>query len=192
MESALVDRDTADVSLTKLRFVRKALLGWYDANGRKDLPWRMKKASKFHKLVAEVLLQKTQASTVASFFDAFVVKYPAPDSIVSEDERHLADMLMPLGLYNRRAKSLKTLAATIVSLGRIPNRKKELEKLHGIGPYTANAFLISAFGKRVPIVDTNVSRFVERFFALKVKPDPRKDPKTWDFVGKVKLLSHAN
>jgi len=175
-------QDTQDIDFEKkIRYVQEKLLEWYDKHGRKYLPWRSDSVSPFHKLVAEMLLQKTRAENVLEIYSEFIKRYPSPRALANEDEGKLAELLKPLGLYRNRARNLLKLARELVHRG-IPSSAGELEKLPGIGPYIANAFLVSAHGKCLPVVDTNVRRFVERVFSVKTKRDPRRDPETWRFV----------
>lgn len=175
-------QDTENLTFEeKVKIIQERLLDWYDRHGRKYLPWRRDDVSPFQKLVAEILLQKTRAENILSVYSEFVRKYPDPQSLAKENEEKLAKLLKPLGLYRNRAKNLLKLAKAL-ACKEIPRTREELEKLPGIGPYIANAFLVSAYGKCLPVVDTNVRRFVERVFSIKSKRDPRRDPKIWRFV----------
>jgi len=168
----------------KVRFIQTRLLEWYGRFGRKNLPWRKGDLSPFHKLVAEVLLQKTRAENILRVFEEFRKRYPDPSILAREDEEKLAEFLKPLGLYRNRARNLIKLAKSLVARG-IPSSPKDLEGLPGIGPYIANAFLVSAYGKCLPVVDTNIRRFVERVFSVESKRDPRRDPEIWKFVARL-------
>ena len=66
--------------------------------------------------------------------------------------------------YNRRAVWLSESARRIVMdhAGEVPRRPDALERLPGIGPYTAAAIASIAYGMPVPAVDTNVRRVVAR------------------------------
>ena len=66
--------------------------------------------------------------------------------------------------YPRRALRLHACAAEIVARfgGEVPADVAALESLPGIGAYTARAVAAFAFGRREPVVDTNVRRVVAR------------------------------
>jgi A/G-specific adenine glycosylase len=68
--------------------------------------------------------------------------------------------------YNNRAVRLHKLAKSVVEhhQGKIPATFDALICLPGIGKYTANALLSSAFGRQLPIVDVNVQRALSRIF----------------------------
>jgi A/G-specific adenine glycosylase len=69
--------------------------------------------------------------------------------------------------YNRRALNLWRAARVVVDKygGRLPSDVDALERLPGIGPYTARAVAAIAFGARVGAVDTNVRRVLGRTMA---------------------------
>ena len=58
--------------------------------------------------------------------------------------------------------------------GAVPSDVDELLSLPGVGDYTARAVACFAFGKNVPVVDTNVRRVVARaqHGAAQVPPVP--------------------
>jgi A/G-specific adenine glycosylase len=66
--------------------------------------------------------------------------------------------------YNRRAINLQRAARAIVEQhgGRVPADVAALERLPGIGPYTARAVAALAYGRAVGPVDTNVRRVLVR------------------------------
>ena len=53
--------------------------------------------------------------------------------------------------------------------GAIPRDREVLIRLPGVKDYTANAFLVFMYNVDLPLVDTNVTRFITRFFGLNTK-----------------------
>ena len=47
--------------------------------------------------------------------------------------------------------------------------KKLLKKLPGIGEYTSSAIASFAYGKEELIIDTNIERFINRIFNVKIE-----------------------
>lgn len=180
------EQDSSGITFhEKVAFIQRSLLKWYEKHGRKHLPWRAENVPKFHRLVAEILLQKTRAENVIEVYRRFVEVYPDPVSLAKADENELAEFLRPLGLYRNRSKNLIKLAKAISNKVEIPCNRDDLEQLPGVGPYIANAFLLSACNERVPVVDTNIRRLLKRVFSVEVGRDPRRDPSAWRFVERI-------
>ncbi len=72
-----------------------------------------------------------------------------------------------LGYYSR-ARNLHAAAQAVVEEygGKLPQTAKELQKLRGIGPYTAGAVASIAFEQPVPILDGNVIRVLSRLYDI--------------------------
>jgi A/G-specific adenine glycosylase len=76
--------------------------------------------------------------------------------------------------YPRRALRLHECAVALVerSDGQVPADVEALRGLPGVGEYTARAVAAFAFGKREPVVDTNVRRVVARLIAGHAEAGP--------------------
>jgi A/G-specific adenine glycosylase len=146
--------------------VRAALLGWY-ATEHRDFPWRETR-DPYAVLVSEVMLQQTQASRVAERFPVFMRHFPTVESLANASPASVLAAWSGLG-YNRRAGSLHA-ASRAIAGGGWPFDVASLERLPGIGPYTARAVASLAFGQPVGVVDTNVRRWLLRRFAPEDRP----------------------
>ena len=152
-----------------------SLLDWFEQNKR-HFSWRNPDLTPFQLLIAEIMLQKTGANQVENLFPEFIKKYSGPKRILEMKDKELEEILHPLGLYQRRARDIKKTAQIILDNGgKVPNNKKELMSLPGVGEYIANAVLCFAFKKPVPIVDSNVGRVIKRVFSFPVKSAPSRD-----------------
>ncbi|MFC1901035.1 hypothetical protein ACFLYN_05525 [Chloroflexota bacterium] len=155
---------------------QKELLHWYYINGRK-YPWRSPSATNYIRIVCEVLLKRTRAETVASFAPDFFRKYPSWKKLSSASEQQLQADLRPIGLWRQRSTPLLNLAKVMASkYGRFPKERIEIESLPGVGQYTANAILLFYFHRPEPLLDTNMSRVLERYFGPRLLSDIRYDP----------------
>ncbi len=153
----------------------KLLLDWFESNKR-DFSWRTLKLTPFQHLVAEMMLQKTNAKQVDKLFTSFIKDHPDAKSIVELAEESLAEELQPLGLFNRRARDLKKTAQIILDeSNEVPSTREELMKLPGVGDYIANAILCFSFNMAVPILDANVGRVIKRMYSFPVKGAPSRD-----------------
>jgi A/G-specific adenine glycosylase len=139
------------------------LLAWY-ARAARDLPWRRTR-NPYHVLVSEVMLQQTQVSRVSEYYPRFLVRFPDLASLATAPARAVREVWDGLGYY-ARARNLHALARVVTGYGvaGLPEDPEELEKLPGIGRYTAGAVASFAFEKAVPAVDTNVARVIRRVF----------------------------
>ena len=163
-------------TLNKARWCRRKLLEWYDRNGRK-FPWRSPNASVYQKIVSEILLQRTQASTVGQFYVAFFRMFQSWDDIDATPVKQLELVLKPIGLWRRRAASLKALAREmVVRGGSFPSSRDELETLPAVGQYVASSVLLFEYGRAEPLLDGNMARVIERVFGPRRLADIRYDP----------------
>ena len=164
---------------------RRRLLRWSDENGRK-FPWRKSSANKYEAIIAEVLLQRTRAETVAGFFPDFIREFSSWKRLSSAGIARLQRYLQPIGLWRRRAASIRALAREMAKRnGRFPRDRAEIESLPGIGQYIANAVLLFCHGVPQPLLDVNVARVLERVFGPRKLADIRHDPYLQKLAGKV-------
>jgi|TARA_B100001964_G_scaffold65593_1_gene74692 A/G-specific adenine glycosylase len=60
--------------------------------------------------------------------------------------------------------------------GRFPCSREEIEALPGVGQYIANSIELFCYGKPLPLLDSNMSRVLERYFGPRKLADIRYDP----------------
>jgi A/G-specific adenine glycosylase len=138
------------------------VLAWYSAHAR-DLPWRAPDATPWSVLVSEIMLQQTPVSRVLPAYEAWLCRWPSPAALAADPPGEAVRQWGRLG-YPRRALRLHE-TATIVTCdhnGQIPSSLEELLALPGVGRYTAAAVAVFAFGRRHPVLDTNVRRVLTR------------------------------
>jgi A/G-specific adenine glycosylase len=152
------------------------LLRWFKRHGRR-FPWREESATVYVKILSEVLLQRTRAEVVAGFLPEFVRQFPSWDVLTTATEEDLQRYLQRIGLWRRRAASLKRLAAEMARRGgRFPRTREEIEELPNVGQYIANSILLLCHGEPQPLLDVNMARVLERFFGPRKLADIRYDP----------------
>ena len=83
-----------------------------------------------------MLLNLTNRKQVDTIRDELFKRYPTPKDMMNADESELAQLLQPLGLYNRRAKSLKNMSKGYVK------GFKSVDELYGIGQYAKDSWEI--------------------------------------------------
>ena len=162
---------------------RNRLLRWYRRHQR-ALPWRGV-GDPYAVLVSEVMLQQTQVRRVREFYPRFLARYPTIEELAAASLDAVCESWAGLGYY-ARARHLHRAARQVVRerAGVLPSESKELERLPGIGRYTAGAVASLAFGRDVPAVDTNVARVLSRVF--RVRGERKSAPHTrriWALAG---------
>jgi A/G-specific adenine glycosylase len=142
--------------------LHRPLLRWYDEHAR-DLPWRRPTATPWGVLVSEFMLQQTPVARVLPVYDAWLERWPHPADLAAEPSGEAIRAWGRLG-YPRRAIRLHAAATAITERhgGQVPDDYDGLRGLPGIGDYTASAVLAFAFGRRQPVLDTNVRRVLAR------------------------------
>jgi A/G-specific adenine glycosylase len=147
------------------------LVTWFHANAR-PLPWRTTPRDPYRSLVSELMAQQTRMERVVPRFELFIRRFPTLGDLAAASRDEVLEAWSGLGYY-RRARLLHRLAREVVAgNGELPTTAAELEKLPGIGPYTAAAVASIVFGESIPLMDGNVGRVGARVLAL--AEDPRK------------------
>jgi A/G-specific adenine glycosylase len=140
----------------------EVLINWYTRNKR-PLPWREPGVTAWGVLVSEIMLQQTPVARVEPIWLEWMTRWPVPSGLAGVSQGEVVRAWGKLG-YPRRALRLHAAAAEIAALHNdvVPSDVDTLLSLPGIGDYTARAVAAFAYGKRVPVVDTNVRRVVAR------------------------------
>lgn len=152
-------------SAAEIRKLRQQLLEAYRA-GHRDLPWR-RQSDPYAIWISEIMCQQTQVETVIPRYAEFLERFPDLSTLARVTESEVCEAWAGLGYY-RRARNLHAAACLLVAQhgGRLPSSAAELQRLPGIGRYTAGAIASIAFGEPAPVVDGNVTRLLCRLFAL--------------------------
>ncbi|HEX3428614.1 MAG TPA: A/G-specific adenine glycosylase [Candidatus Limnocylindrales bacterium] len=140
---------------------RAAVLAWFDDRGR-ALSFRASR-DPYAILVSEVMAHQTQIARVAEAWPRFLERFPTVSALAAASPADVLRVWRGMG-YDRRALNLHRGARVIVVEhgGQVPRDLPSLERLPGIGPYTARAVASIAFGAPVGAVDTNVRRVLGR------------------------------
>ncbi|MCA1745645.1 MAG: A/G-specific adenine glycosylase [Bacteroidales bacterium] len=141
------------------------ILTWYQSNQR-DLPWRFNKHP-YQIWISEIILQQTQVKQGLPYYRRFMEAFPDVLTLAAAPEQEVLKLWQGLGYYSR-ARNLHAAANDVVERlnGQMPDTKKGLQQLKGIGPYTAAAIASIAFDEPVAVVDGNVYRLLSRYYAI--------------------------
>ena len=173
-----------------------SLREWYVRNGRHDLPWR-DLDSPWKVLVAEVLLHRTRAATVAALFPRITEEFHQPLQVIQYEAQWLK-MTQSLGLFWRAKTFVETCRALVEQHdGSVPVNEEKLLKLPGVGPYIAAAVRCFGFGFAAAIVDTNTLRLAGRLAGRSMDEIRRRSTSVRQLVdrlgeGELPPLPHDN
>lgn len=166
--------------MTKLSPFQRKLLAWY-VKHKRDLPWRRTK-DPYRIWVSEVMLQQTQVDTVIPYYKRWFKRFPTVKSLASASLDEVLKAWEGLGYYSR-ARNLHKAAKEITEKrrGKFPKDFEEIQKLPGIGRYTAGAIASIAFHLPYPVLDGNVARVLVRLYAISKPPAlPEIRKELWD------------
>lgn len=145
----------------RIRTVQRRLLRWYQRSGR-DLPWRRTR-DPYRILISEMMLQQTPVARVIPKYRIWLKRFPNFESLARAPLRKVLAVWSGLG-YNRRAVYLRRTARIVMRVhgGHLPASIEALQKLPGVGLYTAAAVAVFARRQSASMIDTNVRRVVRR------------------------------
>lgn len=143
--------------------IAQPLLDWYSKHARK-LPWR-DNPDPYWVWVSEIMLQQTRVDTVQPYFELWMERFPSIPVLAGSTQQEVLAAWEGLGYYSR-ARNLHRAAHILVTryAGELPDDQEELEKLPGIGPYTAAAISSIAFKRDAAALDGNIRRVLARLF----------------------------
>jgi A/G-specific adenine glycosylase len=162
----------------KRRF-NSLLLKWYKSNAR-SLPWRGH-PDPYAVWVSEIMLQQTRVETVIPYFTSWMQRFPDVNTLAASSEQDVLNAWEGLGYYSRARSMLKAARMIVEQHGSdLPRSREELQKLPGLGRYTAAAIASIAFGLDEVVLDGNVKRVLSRCFNLSEAIDsPAGEKQLW-------------
>jgi endonuclease-3 len=127
--------------------------------------------SNFELLISVILSAQATDVSVNKATKELYKTANTPETILALGYEGLVNYIKSIGLYKTKAKNvLNTCEALINTHGsKVPNTRKELEALAGVGRKTANVILNTAFGQPTIAVDTHIFRVSNRINLAKGK-----------------------
>lgn len=118
----------------------------------------------FELLVAVVLSAQTTDVRVNSVTPLLFEKYNDAYSLSKAKLKDVEKIIKPIGLYHNKAINIINLSKQLCERfnGEVPNNRKDLESLPGVGRKTCNIILNNCFDVPAFAVDTHVSRVSKR------------------------------
>ena len=121
-------------------------------------------STSFELLVAVTLSAQATDKSVNQVTDILFPLANTPESIFNLGEDTLRDTIKSIGLFNSKAKHIIQTCRILIDKysSNVPETRKELEALPGVGRKTANVVLNTAFGQPTIAVDTHIYRVANR------------------------------
>ncbi|MCK5688433.1 A/G-specific adenine glycosylase, partial [Myxococcota bacterium] len=113
-------------------------------------------------------------------YKQFLKQYPDLSVLAASTEESVCEAWAGLGYYSR-ARNLHRAAQLVRDeyQGEMPKSAAALQKLPGIGRYTAGAIASIAYDEKAPLVDGNVARLLSRLLKIEDAPDTSIAQKTF-------------
>ncbi|MGA2654920.1 MAG: endonuclease III [Gammaproteobacteria bacterium] len=120
--------------------------------------------STYELLVAVILSAQALDASVNKATAELFKHANTPQKILDLGLTGLKKYIKTIGLYNNKAKNIMAMSKILLAQhhGKVPNDRKSLEALPGVGRKTANVILNTAFGEPVIAVDTHIFRVSQR------------------------------
>ena len=124
----------------------------------------LKYSTSFELLVAVTLSAQATDKSVNQVTEILFPLANTPESIFELGETKLRDTIKSIGLFNSKAKHIIQTCRILIDKysSKVPETRKELEALPGVGRKTANVVLNTAFGQPTIAVDTHIYRVANR------------------------------
>ena len=121
-------------------------------------------STSFELLVAVTLSAQATDKSVNQVTDILFPLANTPETIFELGEAKLRDTIKSIGLFNSKAKHIIQTCRILIDKynSEVPETRKELEALPGVGRKTANVVLNTAFGQPTIAVDTHIYRVANR------------------------------
>ena len=123
---------------------------------------------KFEIIVGAILTQNTTWTNVEkAIFNLNKAKILDPKKMAITDEKKIGELIKPAGYFNQKAKRIKFMAEYFIKnpdfLNKeIPELRKKLLAINGIGPETADSIILYAAQKPSFVIDTYTKRIFSR------------------------------
>ena len=115
-------------------------------------------------LIAIVLSAQTTDKRVNKVTEVLFNKYSNLKDLSEANVSEIEDIIREIGTFRRKSEYVKDIALKLLNDGYdyVPNNRKYIESLPGVGRKTANVFLSNIYDEPAIAVDTHVSRVSKR------------------------------
>jgi endonuclease-3 len=125
----------------------------------------------FELLIAVILSAQTTDVQVNRVTKKLFKIAPDPESLSELSLDKIESLINSIGLYKNKAKNIQLTSRLLITKynSNVPQSRKELETLPGVGRKTANVILNTIFNQPVIAVDTHIFRLANRINLAKGK-----------------------
>lgn len=118
----------------------------------------------YETLIATILSAQCTDKRVNMVTEKLFALYPDAYAMAALEPEELEEHIKSCGLYHNKAKNIIAASRMLVDRfnGKVPNDRKSLMSLPGVGQKTAGVVLLAAFGDDQIPVDTHVFRVANR------------------------------
>ena len=128
--------------------------------------------SKDYELVLSVMLSaQTSDKGVNEVTKPLYKEYDSLEKLNDLSTHEIATFIKRIGFYNTKSKNFKKIVEELYTIGYVPNDRKFLESLPGVGRKTASVVLAHLFNEPSFAVDTHVYRVSKRLGITNNKDD---------------------
>lgn len=124
-------------------------------------------------LIAVVLSAQTTDKRVNSVTEILFKKYDTLEKLSQADVEDIKSIIRPIGTFNKKSIFVIEIAKYLIENcnSEVPNNRKVLESIPGVGRKTANVVMSNLFDYPAIAVDTHVSRVSKRLGLAKNDDD---------------------
>ena len=122
-------------------------------------------------LIAVMLSAQTTDKKVNEVTKVLFKKYNSLDKLASSDIEDIKKIIKKLGTFNIKANNIINISKELLQIGYVPNDRKFLESLPGVGRKTTNLVLSELYNEPYIAVDTHIMRVTKRLGIANINDD---------------------
>lgn len=109
-------------------------------------------------LISTILSSQTRDTTTIKYSEILYKKYPTIKSLSKARVSDVKKIIKPINFHKTKAKHITETAKILTNKRSIPDTRKELMELPGVGRKVANVYLVHAHNAAAIGVDTHVAQ----------------------------------
>jgi len=137
---------------------------------------KSRKSKPFETLIHGILSTRTKGEVSFPAAEKLLKKANTPEKILKLSTKEIQKLIYPVGFYRVKAKNIRKACKFLIDNfgGKIPNTRKKLMEIPGVGGKIADIILLFSFGEKVIPVDVHVEVVSKRLGFVDKKDDPER------------------